>query len=187
MARPRSDDKQTAILAGATRVIASQGLGASTAAIAKESGVSNGSLFTYFDTKADLLNQLYIELKTEMSSVIDGIPADHDLREQALYMWTQWMNWAASFPEKRRALALLNVSDEVTPESRQTARQVMSGVREFMRRITENGPMREEPLGLRVALLNGVAEATIDYMMQDPANADKHRMVGFEAFWRMVV
>ena len=30
------------------------GLGAPTATIAKEAGVSNGSLFTYFETKADL-------------------------------------------------------------------------------------------------------------------------------------
>ena len=33
------------------RVIASQGLGAPTAMIAKQAGVSNGSLFTYFETK----------------------------------------------------------------------------------------------------------------------------------------
>lgn len=187
MARPRSDDKQSAIIAGATRVIASQGLGAATATIAKESGVSNGSLFTYYDTKVDLLNQLYIELKTEMASVIDGIPTESPPREQALYMWSQWMNWATSFPEKRRTLALLNVSDDITSESHQTARQVMSGVRDFINRITENGPLRGEPLGLRVALMNGLAEATIDYMMQDPANVDKHSMAGFEAFWRMIV
>lgn len=186
MARPRSDDKQSAIIAGATRVIASQGLSAATAAIAKESGVSNGSLFTYFQTKADLLNQLYIELKTEMGSVIDGIPADSDPREQALYMWSHWMNWATSFPEKRRTLVLLNVSDDITAESHQTARQVMSRFREFMRQITENGSMRNEPLGLRVAFMNGLAEATIDYMMQDSANADRHSMAGFEALWRIV-
>ena len=56
MARPKSDDKRDAILAAATRVIAAQGLSAPTAAIAKEAGVSNGSLFTYFETKADLLS-----------------------------------------------------------------------------------------------------------------------------------
>jgi hypothetical protein len=39
----------------AIRVIASQGLSAPTAVIAKEAGISNGPLFTYFKTKADLL------------------------------------------------------------------------------------------------------------------------------------
>ena len=55
-------------MAAATRVIAAEGLGAATAAIAQEAGVSNGSLFTYFETKADLLNHLYLELKTEMAA-----------------------------------------------------------------------------------------------------------------------
>jgi AcrR family transcriptional regulator len=36
--------------------------------IAKEAGVANGSLFTYFEAKADLFNQLYLELKAEMAS-----------------------------------------------------------------------------------------------------------------------
>jgi hypothetical protein len=56
MARSKSDDRRSAIMSAAIRVIASQGLGAATATIAKEAGVSNGSLFTYFETKADLLN-----------------------------------------------------------------------------------------------------------------------------------
>lgn len=42
-------------MAAATCVIASKGLGAPTAAIAKEVGVSNASLFIYFETKSDLI------------------------------------------------------------------------------------------------------------------------------------
>jgi AcrR family transcriptional regulator len=61
-------------MSAAIRVIAAQGLGAPTATIAKEAGVSNGSLFTYFETKADLLNQLYVGLKTEMgAAALDGL------------------------------------------------------------------------------------------------------------------
>src|ERR1700753_709531 len=108
MARPRSADRRNAILSAAARVIAAQGLGAPTAAIAKQAGVSNGSLFGYFDTKATLLNELYIVLKTEMGAAAAGeLPATSDLREQVRHMWNQWLSWATSFPEKRRALAQL--------------------------------------------------------------------------------
>src|SRR5260370_31230796 len=68
MPRPKSDEKRSAILEAATRIIVAQGLSAPTAGIAKEAGVANGSLFTYFETKTDLFNQLYLELKTEMAS-----------------------------------------------------------------------------------------------------------------------
>jgi AcrR family transcriptional regulator len=51
MPRPKSDAKRSAILQAATRFIVAHGLSAPTMGIAKEAGVANGSLFTYFETK----------------------------------------------------------------------------------------------------------------------------------------
>jgi hypothetical protein len=34
--------------------------------------------------------------------------------------------------------------------------------------------------------MNSVADATMDYMTQDPLNAKKHCNAGFNALWRMV-
>jgi hypothetical protein len=34
--------------------------------------------------------------------------------------------------------------------------------------------------------MNSLAETTMDFMIQDPANAKKHCKVGFESFWRAV-
>lgn len=187
MARPRSDDKKIAIIAGAIRVFSSQGLNASTATIAKESGVSNGSLFTYFETKTELLNQLYIALKKEMATItLDGMPTGGEIRDQALHMWSQWLRWATSCIEKRRTLALLDVSDEITAESKQIASEAMTDIRELLNRISEHGSLREAPLGFRLSLMNGLADATIDFMILDPANADKHCMAGFDAFLRVI-
>jgi AcrR family transcriptional regulator len=174
-------------MSAATRVIAGQGLGAATATIAKEAGVSNGSLFTYFDTKADLLNQLYLELKTEMgTAALGGLPAGDDAREQVLHMWSRWLRWASAYPEKRRALAQLEVSDEITPLTHQAASRAMKGVAELLERSRENGPMRDAPLAFVVALANALAEATIDFIIDDPDNADAHARTGFDAFWRMI-
>lgn len=187
MARPRSDNRQNAIVSAAVRVIASQGLGAATATIAKEAGVSNGSLFTYFGTKADLLNQLYVELKAEMAAVaLGGLTTGSDIRDQALHMWSHWLRWATSCPEKRRTLAHLLVSDDITSESRQTAHRAFAGIRELLERSREKGPMRDVPLEFVAALMSGLADATIDFMIHDPANADKHCMAAFDAFWRMI-
>src|ERR1700723_2195976 len=117
MSRPKSDEKRNAILEAATRVIVTQGLSAPTAGIAKEAGVANGSLFTYFETKKDLFNALYLELKDEVASAaMKGLPGDADIRKQFFHVWKNWTNWAIAYPEKRRALAQLGVSDEITPE-----------------------------------------------------------------------
>ena len=116
-------------MAAATRVIAQRGLNAPTALIAEEAGVSNGSLFTYFETKTDLLNQLYVELKSEMgSAVLHGLQTDQGIREQMAHVWAGWLRWAASDPDKRRALAQLSVSDEIGPESRTIGGSALIGV-----------------------------------------------------------
>lgn len=186
MARPRSDDKRNAILAAAIQVIASQGLGAATATIAKAAGVSNGSLFTYFETKADLLNQLYLDIKTEMAEAAEaGLPPESDLREQALTMWSRWLHWATSNPEKHRTLLQLNVSDSITPESHQIGREKMAGIRTLLERSRENGALRDTPLEFTVTLMSAIADATIDYMIHDPANADQYCLAAFDAFWQM--
>src|SRR5580658_5344876 len=117
MARARSEDKRDALLAAATRVIAAQGLSAPTAVIAREAGVANGTLFTYFETKADLFSQLYLELKTGMAAAsLEGVPVKGPVREQYSSAWSNWMRWGTVNPGKRRALALLGASDDIAPE-----------------------------------------------------------------------
>lgn len=187
MARPKSDDKRSAIMRAAIRVIAADGLGAATATIAKEAGVSNGSLFTYFETKGDLLNRLYVELKTEMAAVgLVGLPNRSGIRKQAQYMWSHLLHWGTSFPEKRRVIAQLSVSDEITAESREAGHAALAGVANLLERSRENGPMRDVPLAFVVGLFNAHADATVDFMIGDPANADAHCMTAFDAFWRML-
>jgi AcrR family transcriptional regulator len=187
MPRPKSDEKRSAILMAATRIIVTQGLSAPTAGIAKEAGVANGSLFTYFETKTDLFNQLYLELKTEMASTaMKGLRTEAEPREQLWSLWQRWMNWAVAYPEKRRALAQLSVSDEITPETRAAGHKTMAGFAGLLEQIRASGPMRKAPMGFIVAIMNSVAEATIDFMTEDSSHARKHCTEGFEALWRMV-
>ena len=187
MARPRSDHKREAIMDAAIRVFAARGLGAPTAEIAREAKVANGSLFTYFATKTELLNALYIELKSEMAAGgPKDLAPDADVREQMLNLWVRWMDWAARYPERRRTLALLGVSDEISAESRQAGHAAMAGIAKLMERSRANGPMRDVPLPFVVALMSAAADTTIDYIIEDPEHADQHARTGFEALWRMI-
>ena len=187
MARPKSDEKRTAILEAATRVIVTQGLSAPTIAIAREAGVANGSLFTYFETKADLFNQLYLQLKREMAlAAMKTQPKSAELRKQLYHVWHNWMYWALSFPEKRRALAQLSVSDEITMVTRAAGHKMMAGVSELVQRSRAQGSMRRAPMDFVTAMMNSLAEATMDFMVKDSANAKQHCKVGFHALWRMI-
>lgn len=187
MARPKSDEKRNAIMDAATCVIVSHGLSAPTATIAKEAGISNGSLFTYFETKTDLFNQLYLELKTGMAAaILEGFPAKAELRKQAFHTWLNWTQWAIANPDKRRALTQLNVSDLITPETRAAAQKMMGGLGEMVEQMRAGGAMRNAPMSFVGALMTSLAETTMDFMLSDPTHARQHCKMGFEAFWRVM-
>ena len=48
------------------------------------------------------------------------------------------------------------------------------------------GPMRNAPIGFVVAIMNSLAEATMDYVVLDPTNSKKHCEVGFDTPWRVM-
>ena len=109
MARPQSEEKRNAILAAAAEVIAGQGLGAPTARIAKLAGVAEGTLFTYFDNKDDLLNALYLDIKAELREVMmTRYPKQASVRERVQHVWNKFVDWGVAQPQKRRAMAQLS-------------------------------------------------------------------------------
>jgi AcrR family transcriptional regulator len=187
MPRPRSDEKRSAILEAAARILVTEGLSAPTAGIAKEAGVANGSLFTYFETKTELFNHLYLEIKAEMASVsLKNLPVSADLREQFFHVWRNWMNWALANPHKRKALAQLGVSDQIRPETRTAGHKTMAPVAALLERARAHGSMQKVPKDFVVALMNSLAEATMDFMTEDRDNAKKYSKEGFDALWRML-
>ncbi len=187
MSRPRNEDRRNAILGAATRAIASQGLTAATATIAKNAGVSNGSLFVYFNSKATLLNELYVELNTEMgAAAVAGLSCESDPREQLRRMWSQWLRWATANPEKRRALAQLQVSDEITVAARRGVADAQTGMAELLERIRADGPMEEAPLTFVLTLTSALADVAMDAMIREPAKAEAHSRVAFDAMWRVL-
>jgi hypothetical protein len=117
---------------------------------------------------------------------LEGLPAGAELREQLFHIWSNWMGWAVANPEKRRALAQLGVSDEITPVTRTAGGRTMAGIKEFLERCHANGAMREASMGFFGAIMSSLADTTMDFMIQDPANADKHCEVGFTALWRVI-
>ncbi|MGU3361798.1 TetR/AcrR family transcriptional regulator [Methylobacterium sp. M6A4_1b] len=187
MARPKNEDRRSAIVSAAIRVIAAHGLEASTAAIAKEAKISNGSLFTYFTTKSDLLNQVYVDLKEEMAAIsFQDLGAKDDPKEQMRQLWSQRLRWAASSPEKHRALMHLTVSNEITPQSLEIGQRAMAGITRMLERTHRNGPMSHTSMAFVTALVLAVSNATVELMIKDRANAETHCATGFDAIWRML-
>src|SRR5260370_36667354 len=99
MARPKSQEKRNAILAAAIELIAGQGLSIPTSKIAQVAGVAEGTLFTYFETKERLLNDLYLELKHEEREEMSPVyPFQASLKKRALHCWDTNVDFGVILP-----------------------------------------------------------------------------------------
>jgi AcrR family transcriptional regulator len=188
MARPRSEDKRDAILSAAIQVIAEQGIGAPTSRIARVAGVAEGTLFTYFDTKDALFSQLYLEIKAEMREVMMATyPKAANLETRTRHVWNTYVNWGVAQPDKRRTLAQLSVSGRISEQVKIAGMQAFADVHTMIQESIAKGALRDLPPAFITAILGSLADTTMDFIARDPAQADRYRTAGFEAFWHAIV
>jgi AcrR family transcriptional regulator len=189
VARPRSEDKRDAILGAATRLFAERGLTAApTSEISKRAGVAEGTLFTYFQTKDDLINSLYREIKLEIAdAMMSDFPRKKNVRTRLQHVWDRYVNWGVAHTQQRKVLAQLQASDILTKDSREAGSAPFVEIQEMIRDAMKVRVLRDDlPLELVSRSLGALADATMDLMMSHPAKAAKYRDSGFEMFWSCI-
>jgi AcrR family transcriptional regulator len=187
MARVRSPEKRSAILQAAVHEIAELGLGAPTAMIAKRAGVAAGTLFTYFASKEELLNEVYLELKVEVYARINAdFPPKGSLERRARHIWSSSLDWAIEFPEKRKVSLQLNVSDMITPETRSRTAAERATIDTTLSEVGTRGALRGLPAGFAAATMSAMQEATMEFIAKQPRQRKELMERGFQVFWRAV-
>ena len=187
MARPRSEDKRAAILASATELVAREGLAAATAKIAKGAGVAEGTLFTYFDSKDDLLNQLYLEIKVDLrNAMMAGYPATKSLVDRNRYVWDRYIDWGGAFPSKRKAMNQLAVSDRITETCKEIGENAFREINALIHETLASSAMKDQPPAFVAAIMVSLAETTMGFIAREPTQARRYKRAGFDAFWRVI-
>jgi AcrR family transcriptional regulator len=186
MARPRSEGKRNAILDAATRLFAERGLTAApTSKISKLAGVAEGTLFTYFKTKDDLINALYREIKLELAdAMMSHFPRKKNIRTKLRHVWDRYVNWGIANSRQRKVLAQLTVSEALTKESRDAGSAPFVEFQAMIRDAIEQRVFRNDvPVELISKSLAALVEATIDLTESNRAKAKQYRDSGFQMFW----
>jgi AcrR family transcriptional regulator len=186
VARPKSEDKRNAIIDAATRLFAERGLTAApTSEISKQAGVAEGTLFTYFETKDDLINALYRELKLELAdAMMSDFPRKKNVRTRLRHVWDRYVNWGIANPKQRKALTQLQVSEVVTKESKDAGGAPFVEFQTMIRNAIDGRIFRNDlPVELISKSLAALVEATIDLTVSNPSKAKTYRDSGFQMFW----
>jgi AcrR family transcriptional regulator len=187
LARPRSSDKRKAILSAATRIFAERGLSAPTSAISILAGVAEGTLFTYFANKVDLLNVLYREIKLELAdAMMTGFPRKKSVRTKLHHIWNCYTTWGVSHPDQCKVLSQLQLSDSLTPDSQKAGSAPFVEIETMAQDAVKQRVLQDIPQEFLSATMEASAQTTMAFMATHPTSADKFQTLGFEMFWRAI-
>ncbi|MDZ4702205.1 MAG: TetR/AcrR family transcriptional regulator [Rhodothermales bacterium] len=111
-------DKRAALLIAATELFARNGLqSVSTAAIARKAGVANGTLFVYFETKEQLLNELYVEIVAEfVGSCKANMGLADSPKERLRAYWFGFARWYFNHRDAATVKIQCEISSVLRPE-----------------------------------------------------------------------
>ena len=187
MARPKSDNKRKAILEAAMDTFADRGIGhAPTSAISAAAGVAEGTLFTYFRTKDELLNELYRELRKEMDRELVDYPFTADPQTRLRYIWDRYLGLAMRYPKRLKVLQQLRASGRLLKDAEAPNMAIME-LLHTTREASEMGGIHHASAEFLVLLFRAHAEATVEFIGAHRDLESESCELGFKLIWRSLV
>jgi len=85
--------------------------GTPTSRIAKHAGVATGTLFHHFKTKEELIIELYLKLKKDLSAaIVNGLGAAQTPKEELIKIYSNSIHWGIDHPLEFKYFELFRTS-----------------------------------------------------------------------------
>lgn len=187
MVRELSQAKRELFLQIALKMFAEKGIqNTSTADITREAGTAAGTLFLYFPTKQDLINELAIQIsRDEAGRVTSRLDPAMSAREMLEVIWFESIHWLLANPD---AFAFSRHTREpgILPESviLETG-NLFSFYYEAIQKGLSEGVIKDLSVDLIGGFLYQQIAALMYYIkrMNDPLQQEEVIHQGFNIFW----
>ena len=187
MVRKPDPEKRSKFLNAALKLFVSKGVqNTSTASIAKEAGAASGTLFLYFPTKQDLINQLALQIGERQSAYIASI-LDLSLpaRETFYQIWQGSIRWfldhidAYHFNQQVRNAGL--VDSETIQESQKYFEYFFAAIQKGL----QEGAIKSYPVDVIGTILYQDIVAVMILLTEQPDSREdaEYIQTGFDIFW----
>jgi AcrR family transcriptional regulator len=186
VAREKVENKYRAILDAAIAVFAERGFwDTPTSLISRTAGVADGTLFNYFKTKDDLINEVYLEAKRELArEMLKGFPANASLEEKMRHIWNQYIAWGVEHPDKFKVLHQIGTSYELSDEVKAQGTEPFAEIGHVAGECIAQGVFRDYPVEYLGALLESQAIMTVQFASENRDKLSYFQKIGFDILWR---
>jgi hypothetical protein len=80
----------------------------------------------------------------------------------------------------------LAVSDRITKKNKKLVEDAFGEFDDMMLECAASGVMKHQPSAFVSAIMSAIADATMDFIVREPAQAKRYTKAGFDAFWKAV-
>ena len=180
-------DKKDRIIDTAITLFANEGVGVATAKIAKEAGVSNGTLFNYFATKQILIDSVYLEIKREVAAgMLETSTEAKNAKELFWMFWTGYVSWGAKNTMRHSVLDLLKSSRHLSEEIESEVEKMFAPALAAVQDALQKHDLKDVTMEYLMEVTGAQMSAAINYAEQHKLNDKKleeHIQNSFDVYW----
>lgn len=180
-------DKRRAIIKTALKLFTERGFhGTSTAQISKEAGVATGTLFNYFSTKEELINNLYFEVKGELSrSMGKGIEEESSLENKLRKLWSNLIRWGVDNQAEFLFVGQFCSSPYITNFTREEVMKEYVFLHKLVNEGIKSGNIKDFSPELSISMFYQGSRAVVNLILDsDPSHENKLIEDGFQIIWK---
>jgi len=182
-------DKVDKIYEAALQLFTTKGFhGTPTSEIARTAGVANGTLFHYFKTKEELVNNLYLHVKNEMvNESVAGIEEIKSLKLKIEYLWSQSIHWAMSNPQKIFFIQQYMYSPYITNNTQNEVDKIKEVYTNLIQEGINEGEIKNVPVDLVYIMTTQQLFGIIQYLVMYPEKYQSKEFmdIAFNLFYGM--
>ena len=118
-----------------------------------------------------------------MGFLAAGHPADAGIKAQFQHLWSRYIDWGVSNPDKRKALRQLDVSDKITEASQDASQAMFYDLQRMVEKGFATGVLRDQPILFLWGVIQGLADLVLETASRDPAKIGQYKHLGWETLW----
>jgi len=181
------EDKRKAIMDAALKLFTERGFhGTSTAQISKEAGVATGTLFHYFPTKEDLINNLYFEVKADLSrEMVKDLEPQVNFKDRLKKIWDNLVRWGLDNHKEFLFVGQFCNSPYISNFTREEVMKEYFTIHKLIEDGVTAGTVKKLPLELVIAMFYQNSRTVVQVISSYGLSKDKNKIIdeGFEVIW----
>ncbi|MBP1909207.1 TetR/AcrR family transcriptional regulator [Methanolobus bombayensis] len=179
-------DKKAALLQAALKLFTERGFhGTTSAQISKEAGVATGTLYHYFSSKEDLINELYFNAKGKLSrSMGKDLHTQSTLHDKFKKLWCNIIEWGLDNPEEFLFVGQFSSSPYITSYTQEVVMDEYLFYSDLVKEKITNVDIMEHSVNMVKSMFYQSSRVVVNLILNsEPQDRDKIIEYGFQVVW----